>query len=193
MVVVVWEMVATGYKEPAVVAAFIGGKLLVYRIPWDETLKELFQLLVQKAEVFWGYVERQEPPPADGTMAAAKWIKKFYAEQRGVELVKVERDHEKYHQLNGAVMLYHAAQREMKLLKERQAQASAIIQEYIKDGAGLESDGFKVTWKQDKRGRIDYKKALAELYGEVPKDTIEGFRMQPPRKFLVKLKENEDG
>jgi putative phage-type endonuclease len=187
---VVWEMAATNLKEPAVVAAFIGGRLLVYRIPWDKTLEELFKLLVQKAEVFWGYVERQEPPPADGTMAAAKWIKKYYDTQRGVELMKVEPDNSSYQELKAAAIMYEACVRDEKKVKQIKAKSSAVLQQYIKDGAGLQGENFKVTWKQDARGRINYKKFVESL--SVDGAVLEEYRAKPPRKFLVRIEKEED-
>jgi len=123
-------------------------------------------------------------------MAAAKWIKKFYAEQRGVELVTVDRSVEAYTNLLLAATEYRRASELVKKAEKSKANAAAILQEYIKDGAGIESEEFKVTWKQDKKGRVDWKK-VAE-YFEPNDHIIEQNRMQPPRKFLVKLKESGD-
>lgn len=197
---VMWEMAATGYKnEPAVVAALLGGNLNIYRVPWSE---ELYQALLAKVEMFWKYVEKQEPPPVDNNPASAKWVKAFY-KQADEDLLRLEGTKEKeYRRIAQQYEVEKAKEKAAVMAKEH---AAARLQEIIKDHAGLLGDGWQVTWKAGS-GRIDYKYMAQQLHRKLQiltndkedpeksfKEKTEGYRGEPIRRFLVKIpKEGEE-
>lgn len=80
---VMHQLAVTG-KAAADVAVLLGGQdLQVFRINRDETL--IAQLMALERQ-FWGYVERDEPPPADGSDSADLALRYLYPQDSGVTL-----------------------------------------------------------------------------------------------------------
>ncbi len=77
---VMHQLAVTG-KQAADVAVLLGGQQLeVYRIKRDDVLiKQLIELERQ----FWGYVETDTPPPADGSDSADRALRLLYPEDDG--------------------------------------------------------------------------------------------------------------
>lgn len=77
------QLAVTG-KQAADVAVLIGGQeLQIHRIYRDEALIEH---LINLEQTFWGYVERDQPPPADGSDSADKALRALYPRDNGATL-----------------------------------------------------------------------------------------------------------
>ena len=80
---VMHQLAVTG-KQAADVAVLIGGQeLQVFRIERDDTL--IAQLITLEQQ-FWGYVERDQEPPADGSASAELALRCLYPKDSGSTL-----------------------------------------------------------------------------------------------------------
>ena len=80
---VMHQLAVTG-KQAADVAVLLGGQeLQVFRIERDDTL--IAQLVVLEQQ-FWGYVERDQQPPADGSASAELALRCLYPRDSGTTL-----------------------------------------------------------------------------------------------------------
>jgi putative phage-type endonuclease len=78
------QLAVTGFAY-AVVAALIGGnKLETFEV---ERNQEFIDELEAKAEDFWGKVQRKEAPPADGSEATSKALKRLHPDDDGSTIV----------------------------------------------------------------------------------------------------------
>ncbi|MDY1133845.1 YqaJ viral recombinase family protein, partial [Pseudomonas aeruginosa] len=77
---VMHQLAVTG-KQAADVAVLLGGQHLeIHRIERDD---ELIGRLVDLERDFWGYVQRDTPPPADGSDSAEQALRCLYPEDQG--------------------------------------------------------------------------------------------------------------
>lgn len=177
---VMWEMEAAQCREvPAVVGALVNGGLRVYRIPFSQ---EMIEILFREAEKFWKYVEKQEPPPFDGSPQAARWLNERYKRSVG-EVVKLTGEEESRMAVH--VKLYQIAKEQAKAAKDNMMEMEGHLKDFIKERAGIAGEGWKVTWKSDEKGRPAWKK-IAEELGAKPQ-LIEKHTGEPTRRFLVSL------
>ena len=80
---VMHQLAVTG-KQAADVAVLLGGQeLQVFRIERDDTL---IAQLVALEQQFWGYVERDQQPPADGSASADLALRCLYPRDSGTTL-----------------------------------------------------------------------------------------------------------
>ena len=80
---VMHQLAVTG-KQAADVAVLLGGQeLQVFRIERDDTL---IAQLVALEQQFWGYVERDQEPPADGSASAELALRCLYPRDSGTTL-----------------------------------------------------------------------------------------------------------
>ena len=80
----VMHQLAVTSKQAADVAVLLGGQeLQVFRIERDDTL--IAQLVVLEQQ-FWGYVERDQQPPADGSASAELALRCLYPRDSGTTL-----------------------------------------------------------------------------------------------------------
>lgn len=78
------QLAVTGFSY-AVVAALIGGnKLETFEV---ERNPDFIEELEAKAEDFWGKVQRKEAPPADGSEATSKVLKRLHPDDDGSTIV----------------------------------------------------------------------------------------------------------
>jgi len=77
---VMHQLAVTG-KQAADVAVLLGGQHLeIHRIERDE---ELIGRLIELERDFWSYVQRDTPPPADGSDSAEQALRCLYPEDQG--------------------------------------------------------------------------------------------------------------
>ena len=77
------QLAVTG-KQAADVAVLLGGQeLQIFRIERDE---ELIAQLITLEREFWGYVERGQAPPADGSDSADRALRALYPRDTGFTL-----------------------------------------------------------------------------------------------------------
>jgi predicted phage-related endonuclease len=93
------QLAVTGFSY-AVVAALIGGnKLETFEV---ERNPDFIEELEAKAEDFWGKVQRKEAPPADGSEATSKVLKRLHPDDDGSTIVLDEEAEELTAQLEAA-------------------------------------------------------------------------------------------
>jgi putative phage-type endonuclease len=75
------QLAVTGHKAASVAALLRGGRLVWQDIDRDQHF--ISEILIPEIEKFWGYVERQESPPADGSVASSRALKALFPEESG--------------------------------------------------------------------------------------------------------------
>lgn len=184
-----WEMAATQINE-AYVGALIGGRFLLYEVPFN---RKLYDGLQDRAKEFWRYVEIREPPPVRDEKGA-EWMKEFYRVQLEPELLKLTGSTEK--EIGELVKLYDKLNREVKQQTTSLNTIKGQIQQVIGPRAGLLGKDWKVTWKQAKDSVVVDWRAVAHDMGASDEDhpLVKHHTKTKPgtRRFLVGTEESED-
>ena len=170
------QLAVTG-KQAADVAVLLGGQeLQIHRIYRDEAL---IDHLISLERVFWGYVERDQPPPADGSDSADQALRILYPRDNGATL-----------DLRGDLVM-SAVFADLLAVRETlatqtvlEAQLKQSLQQRLGDATRAVFDGGEISWKRSKdSNRLD----TARLERELP-DTVKAYS-QPQagsRRFLVR-------
>jgi len=129
-------------------AALIDGDLRIYNLERDEELQEY---LLKFCRDWWAkHVETNTPPPLDGSPGASAWILRRFPRDTRPLRGATESDNK----LMGAL---RAADAGLKIAEAEWATAAQRMKEAIGDDAGIEGDGFKVTWKANVKGSRVFK------------------------------------
>lgn len=173
------ELAVTGYQA-ADVAVLIGGqKLEIYRINRDEVL--ITQLIALEQQ-FWHYVEKDVPPPADGSISSDEALRLLYPNdnQQTLDLREDVAANDCFTELLGVRDKLTALQDSENQLKQR---LQEIMQAH---SIALFQDG-KITWKQSKPvmrfNSKSFKSEHAELYQRYSQETAGS------RRFLIQSQE----
>lgn len=174
-----WQMEVLDV-EVAHVAALLGGReFRLYEIHRD---RDLFEALRTVAERFWfDHVVAGVQPAPDGTAAARAYLAERYPRNlRPLEDATPEVSELMYElaDIRGA----------MKHLEKREAITEQRLKDYIGEREGFKGEGFVVTWKNEKQGRVAWE-AVARALGATD-EVIERHRGTPPRKFTPRWKES---
>lgn len=161
-----WQMLACGV-DSCDVAALIGGTdFRIYQFTRDP---ELAALLLTIGREFWGHVERQEPPPVDGSTGASKVLAARFKANNGAMIQSTARAEELAHELA------KARAESIKASAQEEALSNAIA-EIIGYNDGIIGDGWKITWKAPKpSSKTDWKAVATELgapAGVIAKHTV---------------------
>jgi len=176
---VMHQLAVTG-KQAADVAVLVGGQeLRIHRIDRDD---QMIRQLIELERDFWGYVERDVAPPADGSESADRALRALYTTGNGpsVDLSGDLRMSAVFSDLI-AVRQTLAAQEKL------EAQLVQSIQQCMGDASQAVFDSSSVSWKRSKDSlRIDVDRLRAEL-----PDVAKRFSITKPgtRRFLV----NDEG
>jgi len=158
--------------------ACLGGDFAMYEVPRDD---ELGAALVEAGERFWvDHVLADKPPAVDGSDSCKNWLARQFPRERGA-LVKASDEVDKM------VNLLKRVRIELSNAEKDKAELENQIKAIIGDAAGLEGDGWRITWKARKpTTKVDYQAIVDHL--NVPMDVIATFtRSIPgPRVFLPK-------
>jgi putative phage-type endonuclease len=152
-------------------AVFLGGAdLHVYELRADLDLQSM---LIEAAERFWrDHVETKTPPPVDGSWSSSEWLRARFPVERGPVMVADTQDEEIARRLFAAREAKAAAER------EEYAARNALIMR-IGDAAGIEGQGWRVSYKQTKgKPSTDWEAVCAEA--GVPKELIEKHTKRSP-------------
>ena len=172
---VMHQLAVTG-KQAADVAVLIGGQeLKVFRIERDETM--IAQLITLERQ-FWGYVERDQEPPADGTDSADVALRAMYPRDSGGTL-DLRRD-----LVMSAVFSDLVAVREVLSTNATlEAQLKQSIQQRMGEASHALFDGGEVSFKRSKDGTVIDTERLDKDHFEL----VQRYRMDRPgsRRFLV--------
>jgi len=164
---VAWEMAATDLQE-AVVSALIGGQLRVYRLKRNQPF---IDALTKRAEAFWGFVVKQEPPPVDFTRQLERdWMRKHLRNQPSDEMKEfLGPDSE---QLEQHVQKFIELKAQAEQVEAELDQMKAVLQWSVGDAAGFHTPQYKVTWKKAKASwKTDWKRFFNTIKKAYPDRT----------------------
>ena len=172
---VMHQLAVTGHQA-ADVAVLIGGQeLQVHRIERDESL---ISNLTELERQFWGYVERNEAPPADGSDSADLALRCLYPKDGG-QVLDLSQDLE----MSAAFSDLLAVRQVLSTHTQLEAQLKQRIQQRMGEVSQAIFDGGDVTWKRSKDTTV---LDTASLCKEQP-ELVQRYSMPKPgsRRFLV--------
>lgn len=141
---VMHHLAVTG-KQAADVAVLLGGQeLQVFRIERDETL--IAQLITLEQQ-FWGYVERDQEPPADGSASAELALRCLYPRDSGTTL-DLSTDLE----MSGVFSDLLAVREVITTQTALEAQLKQRIQQRMGEATRAVFEIGEVSWKRSKDG-----------------------------------------
>ena len=172
---VMHQLAVTGHQS-ADVAVLIGGQeLQVHRIERDEAL---IQHLVELERRFWGYVERNEAPPADGSDSADLALRCLYPKDGG-QVLDLSQDLE----MSAAFSDLLAVRQVLSTHTQLEAQLKQRIQQRMGEASQAIFDGGDVTWKRSKDTTVLDTGSLCKEQPEL----VQRYSLPKPgsRRFLV--------
>ena len=172
---VMHQLAVTGKQAADVAVLICGQELQVHRIERDEAL--IAQLMHLERQ-FWGYVERDEAPPADGSDSADTALRALYPRDNG-NAIDLSQDLEMSAVFSDLLALRQVLATNVDL----EAQLKQRIQQRMGDASRVIFETGEVTWKRSKDGvGLD----LDRLRKEQP-ELLQGYAMAKPgsRRFLV--------
>lgn len=172
---VMHQLAVTG-KQAADVAVLLGGQeLQVFRIERDT---EMIAQLIQLEQQFWGYVERDEEPPADGSDSADLALRCLYPCDSGTTL-----DLSSDLEMSEVFSDLQAVREVITTQSTLEAQLKQRIQQRMGEATRAVFETGEVSWKRSKDGTtLD----TARLLKEQP-TLAEPYLVNKPgsRRFLV--------
>ncbi len=169
------QLAVTG-KHAADVAVLLGGQeLQIYRLERDE---ELIGQLIALEREFWGYVERDQEPPADGSDSADRALRALYPRDTGLTL-NLRQD-----LVMGAVFSDLLAVREVLATHTAlEAQLKQAIQQRMGEASRVVFDGGEVSFRRSKDSTTLDTARLAKEQPEI----VKAYTVPKPgsRRFLV--------
>lgn len=142
---VMHQLAVTG-KHAADVAVLLGGQeLQVFRIVRDEQL--IAQLIALEQE-FWGYVQRDEAPPADGSKAAEVALRALFPQDCGAVL-----DWSEDSEMSGVFADLLAVRAVLAQHSQLEAQLKQRIQQRMGQASRALFERGEVSWKCSKEVR----------------------------------------
>ena len=172
---VLHQLAVTGKQAADVAVLICGQELQIHRIERDEAM---ITRLIQLERQFWGYVERDEAPPADGSDSADVALRCLYPQDHG-QTVDLSGD-----LAMGAVFSdLLAVRHQLDAAIQLEAQLKQHIQQRMGDATKLVFDAGDVTWKRSKDSQgLD----VASLLAAQP-ELLQRYPLVKPgsRRFLV--------
>lgn len=149
------QLAVTG-KAAADVAVLIGGQHLeIHRIDRDEAM---IARLIELERQFWRYVERDVPPPADGSESADLALRYLYPQDSGAVLdFKAERN------LSACFADLVSVRQTIAEHQKLEAQLKQTIQQAMGEASRADFETGSVTWKRTKdSSTVDLPRLLAD-------------------------------
>ena len=172
----VMHQLAVTSKQAADVAVLLGGQeLQVFRIERDDTL--IAQLVVLEQQ-FWGYVERDQQPPADGSASAELALRCLYPRDSGTTL-----DFSTDLEMSGVFSDLLAVREVITTQTALESQLKQRIQQRMGEATRAVFEIGEVSWKRSKDGTsLD----TTQLLKDHP-EMAQTYAMTKPgsRRFLV--------
>lgn len=124
----------------------------VFELERDED--EIAALMGAEEEFWYGYVQGDTPPPADGAASTSDTITAIYPESNDdtVSLIAYETDLKQYMNFNALI----------KDLEKQRDEVANRIKAFMGESGRGESDGYKVSWTSSSRSSFDSKKFAAD-------------------------------
>ncbi|WP_423357005.1 YqaJ viral recombinase family protein [Pseudomonas citronellolis] len=139
---VMHQLAVTG-KQAADVAVLLGGQHLeIHRIERDE---ELIGRLIELERDFWGYVQRDTPPPADGSESAEQALRCLYPEDHGSTL-----DFSEHSVLSAAFDELQRVRASLEMQGKREAELKQQLQQAMGDSSRALFANGSVSWRKAK-------------------------------------------
>ena len=145
-------MMVTGYEVWYLAVLVLGREFLWFEIKRNE---EDIAALIEAEETFWGYVEKQEAPPVDGTDACGRTLDALYPESdpdESIDLTAIAKELERRSELCSQI----------KALEEQKKQCENTIKDFMQECEKGSCEGYKVSWKSQERTTLDSKKLAAD-------------------------------
>lgn len=157
----------------------VTGSFRIYRVAWDE---ELFALLMERGRKFWHeHVLTGNPPPLDGSDAAAEYLRARYPKSKGNLLPATQ---------EAAILCadYGRFKAEAQTWGQKAEERKQAIQALIGDADGI--DGL-CTWRSNARGSTDWKGVSEAM--KPPAELIAKYQRPGARVFRVMGVKDEGG
>ncbi|MBX6152963.1 YqaJ viral recombinase family protein [Pseudomonas aeruginosa] len=139
---VMHQLAVTG-KQAADVAVLLGGQHLeIHRIERDD---ELIARLIELERDFWSYVQRDTPPPADGSDSAEKALRCLYPLDSGSTLDFTQNPH-----LSGAFDELQSVRANLEAQGKREAELKQQLQQAMGDASRAQFANGSVSWRKAK-------------------------------------------
>ncbi|HFH3443537.1 YqaJ viral recombinase family protein [Pseudomonas aeruginosa] len=139
---VMHQLAVTG-KQAADVAVLLGGQHLeIHRIERDD---ELIARLIELERNFWGYVQRDTPPPADGSESADQALRCLYPEDHGQTL-----DFTQDQGLSAAFAELQSVRANLDTQSQREAELKQQLQQAMGDASRATFANGSVSWRKAK-------------------------------------------
>lgn len=139
---VMHQLAVTG-KRAADVAVLLGGQHLeIHRIERDD---ELIARLIELERDFWSYVQRDTPPPADGSDSAEQALRCLYPQDSGSTLDFTQNPH-----LSGAFDELQSVRASLELQGKREAELKQQLQQAMGDASRAQFANGVVSWRKAK-------------------------------------------
>ncbi|MFO6054629.1 YqaJ viral recombinase family protein, partial [Pseudomonas aeruginosa] len=139
---VMHQLAVTG-KQAADVAVLLGGQHLeIHRIERDE---ELIGRLIELERDFWAYVQRDTPPPADGSDSAEQALRCLYPEDQGHTL-----DFTQDPLLSAAFDELQTVRASLEIQGKREAELKQQLQQAMGDASRALFANGAVSWRKAK-------------------------------------------
>ena len=139
---VMHQLAVTG-KQAADVAVLLGGQHLeIHRIERDD---ELIARLIELEQDFWSYVQRDTPPPADGSESADQALRCLYPQDSGSTL-----DFTQDPILSSAFDELQSIRANLELQGKREAELKQQLQQAIGDASRATFANGAVSWRKAK-------------------------------------------
>ena len=138
------QLAVTGKRAADVAVLICGQELQVHRIERDEAL---IAQLIELERQFWGYVERDQAPPADGSDSADLALRCLYPRDSG-QTVDLSGDLD----MSATFSDLLAVRQVLTTNSQLEAQLKQRIQQRMGDATRAVFEGGDVTWKRSKDG-----------------------------------------
>ncbi|WP_319749885.1 lambda-exonuclease family protein [Pseudomonas aeruginosa] len=139
---VMHQLAVTG-KQAADVAVLLGGQHLeIHRIERDD---ELIARLIELERDFWSYVQRDTPPPADGSDSAEQALRCLYPQDSGHTL-----DFTQNPLLSGAFDELQSVRASLELQGKREAELKQQLQQAMGEASRAQFANGSVSWRKAK-------------------------------------------
>jgi putative phage-type endonuclease len=171
-------MAVTGAAEWYLAVLVIGKGFHVMHVERSESE---IAALVDAEHRFWHeHIEKQIPPPPDGSEASGKILREMFPRATDLSLVPIYGTEDKITQIIDL-------KSRIKELEAQQSKLEQEIQSKIGEHDGAEANGFRIYWKNQSRTGVDSKK-LKDAYPEVYQDVL---KTSEYRKFDIKTLKGE--
>lgn len=172
---VMHQLAVTGKQAADVAALICGQDLQIFRIQRDE---EQIQQLIRLEQAFWEYVEKDIPPPADGSDSADLALRCLYPRDTG-EVLDLSQETE----LAAAFSDLLAVRQKLADVSELESQLKQRIQQRMGDASRAVFESGEVSWKRSKDSvTLDTARLLKDQPDLL---TVYGQTKPGSRRFLV--------